>query len=132
MLATALLLQVIIVALPRKFVVRIRTGIDWIGQPINWFEANLPWFSVIHFAVFTLIGIVAYAALPRFGFPRLFGLLLVFAILTESLQLMVPGRNPGAADFIANFLGILIGLGLAFAGNKIALKRYLRTGSVVE
>ena len=113
------LIQLAVVAAPRRVVVQIRTGIDWIGQPINWFEANLPWFSVIHFVIFVLIGVVAHFAFPRLGFLRLFGLLLVFAVLTESLQVLVPGRSPGAADFIADFLGIVVGLGIGFVGSRL-------------
>lgn len=121
--AACLLFQSALVSLPSSVVAEVRNGIRWIGWPIDWFEMNLPYVSVTHFLSFILIGLSAHLAFPRASFPKLVGLLLVFAVLTESLQLLVPGRNPGVADFIADVLGIVIGLGSAFIGGRIARRR---------
>lgn len=122
--AILLLLKLVVVTAPRSIVVQIRTGIDWIGQPINWFEANMPWFSVIHFAIFTLLGLVAHFAFPRTGFVRLLLLLLGIAIIGETVQWRVPGRNPGMADLAADVLGSLVGLGVVFLG--VHVRRHFR------
>lgn len=117
--AVFLLLQLVLAGLPNTMVAQIRNGVRWIGQPINWFEANSPEFSVIHLVMFILISSISHFAFPRASFPRLLFFLMMFAVLTEMLQLFVPGRAPGAADFIANLLGILIGLGIVFVGSVI-------------
>ena len=127
-----LLLKLVVVTTPRSIVVQIRTGIDWIGQPINWFEANLPWFSVIHFAIFLLLGLVAHFAFPRLGFVRLLFLLLALAIVGETVQWLVPGRNPGLADLAADVAGGLFGLSLVFLGMHIRRRFYATGGALLD
>lgn len=120
LLAACLLFQIALVILPSSVVAEVRNEIRWIGWPIDWFDRNLPYFSVIHLLSFTLIGLFAHFAFPRASFSKLGGVLLVFAALTESLQLLVPGRSPGVADFIADVVGIVIGLGSASIGARVA------------
>ena len=130
--ATFLVVQIAVVAAPISIVLKLRNGIDWIGQPINWFEANLPWFSVIHFAIFCLLGLVAHFAFPRLGFVRLLFLLLGLAIVGETVQWLVPGRNPGMADLLADVVGGLFGLSLVFLGIHIRRRLYATDGALVD
>lgn len=130
--AACLLFQVALVSLPSSVVAEVRNGIRWIGWPIDWFEINLPYVSVIHLLSFILIGVMAHFAIPGIRFRKLFWLLLGFATLTEALQFLVPGRNPSAADFIADVLGILIGMGIVLIGSRIARRRGAPADTVVD
>jgi hypothetical protein len=70
-----------------------------------------PWGKFgIHLSFFTVLGFLANATRwpKRVGWP-LIGLLVVYGVTTESLQLFVPHRTARVMDAIENILGIALG-----------------------
>lgn len=72
--------------------------------------------KLIHFAEFFVLSILALKTFQLFKFKNYYiiGILfcLVFVVLSESLQSLVPSRNSSYYDVIADIFGIVIGLGV--------------------
>lgn len=69
-----------------------------------------------HFFAFTLIGLIVGWYWRRVGL--LFGIacVLVFALLSEILQLLVEGRTPSSADLLIDISGALLGISIGVLG----------------
>lgn len=63
-----------------------------------------------HFAAFLLIGLLASRVSFQLGVIFTVAAISVFALLTESLQLLVVGRSPRVSDFALDVAGGVIGL----------------------
>ena len=73
---------------------------------------NLSWDKLLHFIEYTLFGVLGYRAYyshPSFNvyFLCFFGIL--FGILDESWQKMIPGRFSSHYDVIADGIGVIFG-----------------------
>lgn len=66
----------------------------------------------VHFLAFLGLALLTRAAHWPVRDGLLIGLLTVYAILIETLQLCVPERSVEALDYLENFLGLAVGLGL--------------------
>ncbi len=84
-------------------------------------QAIFPWisdtgslFRVGHFLSFTLLSLVVFwkAISWRDAFER-FGLLILFAMVTEVLQLLVVGRNARVEDFLTDVAGVSVALAIS-------------------
>lgn len=79
-------------------------ALSWLGGEPEIFRAG-------HFLVFTLLGIAVFWMAPslRNALER-FWLLALFALITETLQVLVDGRTFRALDILADVAGIAFGL----------------------
>ena len=72
--------------------------------------------KLIHFAEFFVLSILALKTFQLFKFKQhyILGVLfcLVFVVLSESLQSLIPSRNFSYYDMIADLLGIVVGVGV--------------------
>jgi VanZ family protein len=78
---------------------------------------------LVHFGIFTvfsflLTGMLFYETKWKFSTRKIIVFViftsLMFSLITESGQILIPGRYFHILDIIMNFLGSLIGLGLFF------------------
>jgi VanZ family protein len=72
--------------------------------------------KVIHFGVFAGLIILTYYGLKKEGISNPFIKAILYsttlAILTETLQLFIPGRNFSSLDLLANAAGVFIPAGI--------------------
>jgi len=74
-------------------------------------DSAFPTDKVVHCMMFAACGFLSARAWSgRYGLVSLFVGLLVFAAFTELLQTVVPGRSGDVSDFLADALGIVIGM----------------------
>jgi len=72
-----------------------------------------------HFIMFTLLAIAIFGARPyRATSTRLFGYLVLFALITEVLQLFMAGRTAQFGDVIIDSLGITLGISISMLWTK--------------
>ena len=67
-----------------------------------------------HFLVFASLGFLANFNGVRNGYLYVISLAVVFALITEVLQLLVVRRNPSLNDLLLDFLGVLAGFIVGF------------------
>jgi hypothetical protein len=65
----------------------------------------------IHFLAFLVLGLLALGSRWRLTPGLLIGLLIAYALATESLQWLVPPRTVAAPDFAENLLGLAAAAG---------------------
>jgi len=70
------------------------------------------------YAIMTAWGLIAFKSRRSSILVILFCLILGVGL--EYLQLLVSGRDPSVADGIANFLGVVVGVGIFALWSKIA------------
>lgn len=72
--------------------------------------------KLIHFAEFFVLSILALKTFQLFKFKYYYALgilfCLIFVVLSESLQSLIPSRSFSYYDMIADLLGIIIGIGV--------------------
>ncbi|MFH1923054.1 MAG: VanZ family protein [Planctomycetota bacterium] len=76
-------------------------GIDQLPGP--------PGGRMVHFFLFTLLAFLVWASRWPARRRRIVGLLLVFAVVMELLQVFVPERTVEVLDLIENLLGVAAG-----------------------
>lgn len=90
---------------------------------LSFFEASVPkdvsgiqFDHLVHLTLFS--GLSALWVLAGVTWQRMLLISLVLAASSEFLQGLT-GRHPSVEDFLANVIGVLIGLGLAFIAKPI-------------
>jgi len=72
--------------------------------------------KIIHFAEFFVLSMLALKTFQLFKFKHYYVLsilfCLVFVILSESFQLLIPSRSFSYYDMLADILGITVGIGV--------------------
>lgn len=69
-----------------------------------------PWDKAIHLGVFAALTIGLRATLPSLSTSLIAGLALGIGLADELHQYLVPGRQPGVDDWLADCAGVLGGL----------------------
>jgi hypothetical protein len=99
----------------------------WLAMPVMPpSESEFPTDKVVHCMMFAVCGFLSFRAWGgRTGALMLLFALLMFAGLTEFLQMFIPGRSGNLLDFLADATGVLMGYwwyrrgaGRAWAVNK--------------
>jgi VanZ family protein len=89
------------------------TGIDALdGHP-----------DLTHFLAFVVLGVLVCAARFRWSTQRMLATLCAYAIGSELLQVIVPGRTVSLVDGSANLAGVLVGAGLCWIATRPRPKR---------
>jgi hypothetical protein len=73
-------------------------------------ESEFPTDKVVHFAMFAVCAFLSFRAWGvRFGVMMVLLALMMFAGLTELLQMLIPGRSGNLLDYLADATGVLMG-----------------------
>jgi VanZ family protein len=83
---------------------RLKTGIE------SHMWHVLPWSALAHFTLFMLIGLCPVYGKGRAAVLRTVSIGLALAIMTESLQALVPGRSPQVRDVLIDLCGTTLAL----------------------
>ena len=70
----------------------------------------LPWSALAHFTLFMLIGLCPVYGNGRAAVLRTVSIGLALAVMTESLQALVPGRSPQVRDVFIDLSGTVTAL----------------------
>lgn len=85
---------------------------DWLSLPVlPSVDSGFPMDKVIHFLMFAICAFLSFRAwsLHR-SMIFMLAAMLLFAAITEIMQTIVPGRSGDLTDFLADVLGIMMGL----------------------
>lgn len=69
-----------------------------------------PWDKAVHIGVFAVLVMGLRASLPNLSTPLIAGMALSIGLADELHQYLVPGRQPGIDDWLADCAGALGGL----------------------
>ena len=126
-IAISALIPQSIVMLLNDFVLRLSPWVldaGFLAERTGFVDMDAIW----HFMAFVLLALVAYWRTMTPGrLAQSFGLLVLFALVTEVLQLLVDSRKLELMDFIADISGIVVALVLWFAlrASKVVLGRMI-------
>jgi len=73
-------------------------------------DALLPWFNPLHIILYAWVAVLVRVMTPRWSSWLIVLLGSVFAAVSETLQLLAPGRTARLSDVFNDLLGIAIGL----------------------
>ena len=73
---------------------------------------------LVHMGAFVVLALLVWRALLPWRGAVVFGVLLVYAVLGEAAQALVPSRTAAWQDAMANALGVALGFGLAWAAAR--------------
>ena len=83
----------------------------WLAMPVMPpSESEFPTDKVVHCMMFAACAFLSFRAWGmRFGVMIMLVALVMFAGLTEFLQMLIPGRSGNLLDFLADAMGVLMG-----------------------
>lgn len=111
-LAVVLAVVFVSVLLPSSAVGWMRHQWLWFTLPLDWIERVGSAVNIVHAILFFLLGMAMRLALRDWSFKRSATALLALGILTELLQLFVPGRSARVEDVVVDFIAGVVGWGL--------------------
>ncbi len=111
----AVLLPIVAVSIPPRTMAWLRSDYEWIGRPLLFLDStSTAGVDLTHVVLFGGITWCVACLWPRVEGWRLAGLMLALGVVTEVVQLGVPGRTPRLSDVVDDVLGVVVGLMLAF------------------
>jgi hypothetical protein len=100
----------------------------WLGKTLDFLDTVAPGLEASHLVSFGALGFLARFCWPRRRFRTLALGVLVVAVLVESAQIFVPGRQAALSHALLETLGGWAGLGVAwlltFAWGEESLPEY--------
>ncbi len=96
--------------MPQAAVAWLRVHVPFFALIWDSLDALLPWFNPLHIILYAWVAALWRALTPRWS--RWWIVLLggAFAAISESLQLLAPGRTARISDVLNDLIGIAIGL----------------------
>jgi VanZ like family len=98
------------VAVPKPILAALQQNYWWFGGPIGFFEGISVTGEPIHIVLFAVLAVVARTFFSTTSVVKLVLSMVLFAGLTEGIQLFSPGREASFNDLNANLAGIATGL----------------------
>jgi VanZ family protein len=100
----------VLVLLPPPAVAWVLADNHRLALLVNQAQKVWPGVDLLHLLSFAGLGLLARLALPHVRLSVLFLVALLFSVVTELLQLYIPGRSALASDVRDNMLGLVLGL----------------------
>ncbi|MBJ6984216.1 VanZ family protein [Luteimonas sp. MC1750] len=94
---------------------RLRSAWPWLGLKIDQTEKLWPAVDMVHVALFGGLGVLLILAFPTVRLRALFLVLAVLAVLTEFVQIWIPGRTASIDEVLLDLAAGLAGMGVAWA-----------------
>lgn len=109
LLGLVLGLVLVSVLLPNTTLAWMREHWVWFNRPMLWIEDARSTINLVHAILFALLGMAASLAFPRWSLSRAVTVLLALGLVTEGLQLLVPGRHARLSDVAVDVLAGSLG-----------------------
>lgn len=109
LLATVLLTIAASVLLPNTRIAWMREHWVWFNIPMLWIERMESVVNLVHAILFVLLGMATRLALPHWRARRVAAALLLLGIVTEVVQVLVPGRHPRLSDVLVDLVAGVLG-----------------------
>ncbi|MEO7916077.1 MAG: VanZ family protein [Dokdonella sp.] len=109
--------------MPQSAVAWLRMKVPLFALVWDALDAVMPWFNPLHIIFYAWV-----AALWRLLFPKLQSTLIfcvggICGVVSESLQLLAPGRTARVADVLNDLVGIAFGLLAVAIVHKVRISR---------
>lgn len=116
LLAVALPVVVIAAAvlLPNTALAELRRQFPGFSRMLSWLDHAAPSLNMdlVHVICFGALSLCVFLAWPRAAWRLKLGGLVGLAVVSELVQVWVPGRRPSWGDFSDDLTGLALGLGL--------------------
>lgn len=112
LLALILALVLVSVLLPSTTIGWMRHQWLWFTLPLDWIERQGSAVNLVHAILFLLLGMAMRLALRHWSLARVAVALLALGVLTELVQLFVPGRSARVEDVVVDVVAGLVGWAL--------------------
>lgn len=97
------------VMLPNTSIAWMREHWGWFNWPMLLIERLDTGLNIVHVVLFVLLGMATRLALPPWRVGHIFFALALFGIVTELVQVWVPGRHPRVSDVVVDIVAGLVG-----------------------
>jgi hypothetical protein len=114
LLAIFLALVVATLVVPFSVIDEVLKRFAWIGKSLDFIDTVAPGLAASHIIAFAALGFLARFCWPRRRFRNLGLGVLIVAVVVESAQLLVPGREAAVSHAVLETLGGWAGLGIAW------------------
>ena len=101
------------------FLILVVSSIPGNSFPKSWFSFGLQ-DKIYHLVEYSILGVLGYLAYSRTLGYKIIIYCILFGILDELYQGLIPGRFPNAFDAIADGLGVILG----YTISKLISKKY--------
>ena len=106
----AIVVVVVSVCLPNTSLAWMRDNISLFNRPMLWIENSNSPINLVHLILFVVFGACIGVARPGWNASWALFAIAVFAIGSELVQLVIPGRHPRIADAVIDIVGAAVGL----------------------
>ena len=120
LLAAAIGVVVVAVLLPNTWLAELRLRWRWFSEAINRVEALWPALDMVHVLMFAAVGVLAALAFPAWSRWRLLMAITTLAVVSEFVQIWVPGRTASVGEALLDVMAGALGLLLAGALARLA------------
>ena len=120
LLAGAIGLVAVAVLLPNTWLAELRLRWRWFSEAINRVEALWPALDMVHVLMFAAVGVLAALAFPAWSRWRLLMAITTLAVVSEFVQIWVPGRTASVGEALLDVMAGALGLLLAGALARLA------------
>ena len=114
LLAAAIGVVVVAVLLPNTWMAELRVQWRWFSEAINRVEALWPAVDMVHVVMFGGLGLLLVLAFPAVRLRVLYLALATLAVLTEFVQIWIPGRTASVGEVLLDLVAGLAGMGVAW------------------
>ena len=115
LLAAAIGVVVVAVLLPNTWMAELRVRWRWFSEAINRVEALWPVVDMVHVVMFGAVGVLAALAFPATRLGRLLLAIVVLAVVSEFVQIWIPGRTASVGEAVLDVVAAIAGMLLAGA-----------------
>lgn len=116
LLVAAVGVVAVAVLLPNTWMAELRRQWRWLSHMISQTEQLWPAVDMVHVVMFAAVGVLLALAFPAWRFRRLLLTVTVLAVISEFVQIWVPGRTASVGevvlDVVAGAAGVLLVSGM--------------------
>lgn len=136
-LAGTMPLLAVAILLSSEQMAALRAAWPWLGLKIDQLEKLWPAVDMVHVVMFSGLGVLLVLAFPAVRLRALYLVIAVLAVLTEFVQIWIPGRTPSVGEVLLDLAAGVVGMGVAWlfcrrAGVETVCGDALRQGAAAS
>lgn len=114
LLAAVLPIVAVAILLSSAQMATLRGAWPWLGLKIDQTEKLWPAVDMVHVVLFGGLGLLLVLAFPAVGLRALYLAIAVLAVLTEFVQIWIPGRAASVGEVLLDLAAGMVGMGIAW------------------